>query len=168
MTMRLACVVGGLSLAACGHSVRTGVASTDAAAHIISLERSALDRWIKADPDGYLGLYASDASYFDPFREKRLDGLDQLNAFAAGMRGVKLPFTEPRYDMINPVVSVDGNVAVLTFNLVNYGKPVGSERETVLARWNATEVYRRAGGEWRIIHTHWSFTQPKLAGPSGP
>ena len=96
MTMRLACLVGGLSLAACGHSVRTGVASTDVAAHIISLERSALDRWVKADPDGYLSLYASDASYFDPFREKRLDGLDQLNAFAAGMRGVKLPFTEPR------------------------------------------------------------------------
>jgi hypothetical protein len=28
------------------------------AEHIVSLERSALDRWIRADPDGYLGLYA--------------------------------------------------------------------------------------------------------------
>ena len=67
--------------------------------------------------------------------------------------------------MINPVVHVDGNVAVLTFNLVNYGKPSGSAEETVLARWNATEVYREIDGAWRIIHTHWSFTQPKLAGP---
>jgi len=49
---------------------------------------------------------------------------------------------------------------------VNYGKPTGSARETVLARWNATEVYRQANGGWRIIHTHWSFTQPQLAGAS--
>jgi ketosteroid isomerase-like protein len=38
----------------------------------------------------------------------------------------------------------------------------------VLARWNATEVYREADGAWRIIHTHWSFTQPQLAGPRAP
>ena len=133
--------------------------------HIIALERSALDRWIRADPDGYLGLYAEDATYFDPFREKRLDGLDELNRALASMSGVTLPFTKPRYDMINPIVVVDGNIAVLSFNLVNYGKLLGSEEETVLARWNATEVYRLMDGAWRIIHTHWSFTQPQLAGP---
>ena len=134
----------------------------DVAKHIISLERSALDRWIRADPDGYLSLYAKEATYFDPFREKRVDGLDDLNARMAAMRG------KPRYDMINPVVHVEGNTAVLTFNLVNYGKPSGSAEETVLARWNATEVYRKMGGDWRIIHTHWSFTQPQLAGPGTP
>ena len=140
----------------------------DVAQHIISLERAALDRWIHADPDGYLNLYAGDATYFDPFREKRVDGLDELKARTAAMRGITLPFTEPRYDMINPVVRVEGNVAVLTFNLVNYGKPTGSAVETVLARWNATEIYRKVDADWRIIHTHWSFTQPKLAGPAGP
>jgi uncharacterized protein (TIGR02246 family) len=168
MMMRLAVMVsvfGGLSLAACGQYAREGVASMDAAAHIISLERSALDRWIRADPDGYLSLYAPDATYFDPFREKRVDGLDELNARMAAMRGVTLPFKEPRYDMINPVVRVEGKIAVLSFNLVNYGKPSGSAEETVLARWNATEVYREIDGAWRIIHTHWSFTQPQLAGP---
>jgi ketosteroid isomerase-like protein len=134
------------------------------AEHIISLERSALDRWIRGDPDGYLGLYAKDATYFDPFRDKRVDGLDELNARLAAMRGIVLPFTEPRYDMIRPRVHVEGNIAVLTFNLVNYGKPSGSAQETVLARWNATEVYRQVNGDWRIIHTHWSFTQPQLAG----
>ena len=136
------------------------------AQHVISLERSALDRWIRADPDGYLGLYAKDATYFDPFRERRVDGLDELNELAATMRGVSLPFTDPRYDMIDPVVRVEGNVALLTFNLVNYGKPLGSAEETVLARWNATEVYCEVDGAWRLIHTHWSFTQPQLAGPS--
>ena len=140
----------------------------DVAEHIIFLERSALDRWIRADPDGYLSLYAKEATYFDPFRGKRIDGLNQLNAMAAPMRGVKLPFTEPRYDMIDPVVDVEGKIAVLTFNLVNYGKPSGSAQETVLARWNATEVYRQVDGAWRIIHTHWSFTQPQLARPQAP
>jgi ketosteroid isomerase-like protein len=135
----------------------------DAAEHILSSERSALDRWIRADPDGYLGLYAHDATYFDPFLEKRVDGLDELSARLVAMRGVMLPFTEPRYDMINPAVDLEGNIAVLTFNLVNYGKSPGSAEETVLARWNATEVYRKMDGTWRIIHTHWSFTQPRLA-----
>lgn len=51
--------------------------------HIISLERSALDRWVRGDPEGYLGLYAKDATYFDPFRDKRIDGLDELNALMA-------------------------------------------------------------------------------------
>jgi ketosteroid isomerase-like protein len=137
----------------------------DVAQHIISLERSALDRWIRADPDGYLGLYATDASYFDPFREQRIDGLDELNAAMAPMRGATLPFTEPRYDLVNPVVNIEGRMAVLTFNLVNYGRPSGTPDETVLARWNATEVYREVDGAWRIIHAHWSFTQPRLAGP---
>ena len=140
----------------------------DVAEHILSLERSALDRWIRADPDGYLSLYAKDATYFDPFREERVDGRDELLALTAAMRGVTLPFTDPRYDMINPVVHVEGNVAVLTFNLLNYGKPSGSAEETVLARWNATEVYRELDGVWRIIHTHWSFTQPQLTGPPPP
>jgi hypothetical protein len=54
--------------------------------------------------------------------------------------------------MINPAVHVDGNVAVLTFNLVNYGKPSGSAEEKILARWNATEVYLATDGAWRIIH----------------
>ena len=136
----------------------------DVSAHIVSLERSALDRWIRADPDGYLSLYARDATYFDPFQEKRVDGLDALSAQLAPMRGAALPFTEPRYNMINPVVHADGNTAILTFNLVNYGKPTGSTAEAVLARWNATEVYRQVDGAWRIIHTHWSFTRPQLAG----
>ena len=150
---------GGLSLAACAPHAPGGAPAMDVSQHIISLERSALDRWIRADPDGYLSLYAKDATYFDPFRDKRVDGLDELKARTAAMKGVALPFTEPRYDMINPRVDVDGNVAVLTFNLVNYGKPSGSAVEKVLARWNATQVYRRLNGDWRIIHTHWSFTQ---------
>ena len=60
--------------------------------------------------------------------------------------------------MIDPQVEIEGKVAVLAFNLINYGKPTGSMKETVWARWNATQVYRETDGEWRLLHTHWSFT----------
>ena len=137
----------------------------DVAEHVIALERSALDRWIHGDPDGYLALYNQNATYFDPFRDKRVDGRDELNALLAAMKGMTLPFTHPRYDMLDPRVDVEGHLAVLSFNLVNYGTPSGRAEETVLARWNATQVYRHGNEAWQIIHTHWSFTQPQLTGP---
>ena len=135
------------------------------AEHIIAIERAALDRWVRADPDGYLDLYSDDATYFDPFRDKRVDGFNVLSAQLAPVRGVKLPFTEPRYEMLNPMVNVDGNTAILTYNLVNYGKPTGKTEEVVLARWNSTQVYRRVNDAWRLVHTHWSLTQPQVVPP---
>jgi ketosteroid isomerase-like protein len=105
---------------------------------LVALERSALDRWIKLDPQGYLHLLAPEVTYFDPFTERGVDGLE---------------------------VQRHGDVALLTFNLVNYGKlPDAPER--VLARWNSTEVYSRIGATWKIIHSHWSYIQPELKQPA--
>ena len=135
------------------------------AEHIIGLEKAALDRWIRSDPDGYLSIFARDATYFDPFTASRVNGFDAVRAQVEPIRGMKPPFTDIRYEMIDPRVQADGDVAVLSFNLVDYGKPVGSEREIVVARWNSTEVYRREGGVWRIVHTHWSLVQPPVPAP---
>ena len=132
---------------------------------LLALERSALDRWIEVDPQGYLDIQAPEVTYFDPFTEKRVDGLDAMRVRAAAMKNVKPPFTDPRYDIVDPKVQHHGDVALLTFNLVNYGKLAGGP-ERVLARWNATEAYRRIGGTWKIIHTHWSFVQPELKQPA--
>jgi hypothetical protein len=44
---------------------------------IVALERGALDRWGRGDPQGYLDLYAREVTYFDPMREKRIDGVDR-------------------------------------------------------------------------------------------
>ena len=131
---------------------------------LVALERTALDRWIRLDPQGYLDLQAAEVTYFDPFTESRVDGLDALQVRMAAMKNMKLPFTDPRYEMSNPKVQRHGDVALLTFNLVNYGKlPDGVER--VLSRWNSTEVYSRIGGTWKIIHSHWSFIQPEVKQP---
>jgi ketosteroid isomerase-like protein len=133
---------------------------------IVALERSALDRWVTGDPQGYLDLYSPDVSYFDPQREKRVDGLDAMKALLAPIKNLKLPFTEPRYEMIDPRLQRVGDAALLTFNLVNYGK-LADRPEGVLGRWNATEVYGRIDGNWKILHSHWSFVKPELkqAGP---
>ena len=128
---------------------------------LVALERSALDRWIAFDPDGYLDLQAPEVTYFDPFTESRVDGRDALQVRVAPMKNMKPPFTDPRYEMINPKVQRHGDVALLTFNLVNYGK-LADGPERVLSRWNSTEVYSRIGGAWKIIHSHWSFIQPEV------
>ena len=66
--------------------------------------------------------------------------------------------------MNNPLVQLDGNIAVLTFNLIDHETQVeGVDRGSV--RWNATEVYRRLDGGWKIIHSHWSYTKPELKQP---
>lgn len=124
----------------------------DVAAKIIAIERKALDRWGKGDPDGFLEITDEDVVYFDPFLNKRLNGRQALKQLYDGIRG---QIQIERYELIDPKVSVSSEVAVLTFNFISHG----SEGST---RWNTTEVYRCHDGEWKIIHTHWSLTQPKF------
>jgi hypothetical protein len=48
------------------------------------------------------------------------------------MKNMKPPFPDPRYEMINPTVQPHGDVALLRFNLVTFGKlPDGPERPPV-------------------------------------
>jgi uncharacterized protein (TIGR02246 family) len=145
----------------CGPTQKGGGVMSAASEELIALERSALDRWITFDPQGYLDLYAPDVLYFDPNQEKRVDGLEALKKVVEPIKNFKGAIKEPRYEMIAPRVQQYGDVALLTFNLINYGR-VSEEPETVLARWNSTEVYRRIDGKWRIIHSHWSYIKPEL------
>ena len=128
---------------------------------IIAMERAALDRWGNGDPQGYLEIYAPDATYFDPTLEARVDGLESLNRLLVPWTGkIKID----RYEILNPNVQWHGDAAVLTFNIVNYRQqPDGSGR--LLARWNTTEIYSRVNGRWRIVHSHFSYMKPDLKQP---
>lgn len=53
---------------------------------ILALERAALGRWITGDPEGYLSLYATDVSYFDPTQDARVDGLEAIESLLAPLR----------------------------------------------------------------------------------
>jgi ketosteroid isomerase-like protein len=115
---------------------------------IIGLERAALDRWGKGDPSGFLEMCAPDVVYFDPFLKRRIDGLAELMAHYEGIRG-KIQID--RYELLNPVVQGGEGLAVLTFNYLSWGNEGDS-------RWNCTEVFRRDAPGWRLIQTHWSYT----------
>jgi ketosteroid isomerase-like protein len=116
---------------------------------ILKLERVALDRWGKGDPDGYLEISAPDVTYFDPFVERRLDSHSELSAWYDQVRGkIKID----RDEFVNPRVQVIGDAAVFTMQFVSHGSEGAM-------RWNCTEVYQRLGGDWKIVHTHWSFAK---------
>ncbi len=131
---------------------RKPAAEEQIAAEVIALERAALDRWGRGDPSGFLEISADDVVYFDPFLDFRVDGRAALTQYYEAIRG-KIQIE--RYELLNPKVHTDGRMAVLTFNYVSSG---GNENEF---RWNCTEVYRKDTAGWRIIQTHWSFTNPK-------
>ena len=86
---------------------------------IVALERGAMDRWGKGDPGGYLDLYTSDLTYFDPSQARRVDGLAALTKAFEPIRGkVKID----RYEMIAPKVQRGESMALLTYNLVTQGR----------------------------------------------
>jgi ketosteroid isomerase-like protein len=130
----------------------------DVAAAIIAMERSALDGSDRGDIDRFLGLSAPGVVYMDPGLEQPIVGIEDLTAY---YRKVFKPEAVPSVagEMLHSHVQVMGDTAVLTFNYVVKKLDGGA----VVRRWNATEVYNRSGGTWRIVNTHWSFTQPKLA-----
>ncbi len=122
--------------------------------HLIQMERAALDRWGRGDPDGFLEISAAEVTYFDPFLPEGIHGLNALRQYYAQLRG-KI-FVE-RDEIIDPKVQVSNDVAILSYRYASCGRG-GDEM-----RWNATEVYRRGEDGWRILHSHWSFTQPEIA-----
>lgn len=124
---------------------------------LLALERHALNHWGQGDPQAYLELSASDVSYFDPYLGHRLDSLAALTELYDSLRG-KVDIA--RDEIVEPLVQLAGDAAVLTFRYNSHGS------EGTL-RWNCTEVYQRRDGTWKIIHTHWSLTQPELAKAEG-
>lgn len=127
---------------------------------LIAVERAALDRWGKGDPKGYLEIFDREITYFDPMQTSRLDGIDAMNELLIPLTG---KIRVDRYDMIAPNVQHSGDVAVLSYRLVSH--LTGANGEPLAVRWNSTAVYQRFDGEWRMIHSHWSYTTPELKQP---
>ena len=122
---------------------------------ILEMESAALRRWGNGDPSGFLEICAPDIVYFDPYQEKRIDGIEALRECYKGIWG-QVHFD--RFELINPCVQIGGELAVLTFNYASY---TGDKRNP----WNCTEVYRLTSDGWRIIQTHWSYTRhPGIVG----
>ena len=124
---------------------------------VLDLEKSFNERWSVGDNRGYLENYAEEVSYFDPVLKELVAGRDAVIAHIESI------YSNPhivRSEYLNPAASVSdgGDSVVLAYNLNTYVlDDDGSER--LLRAWNATEVYRLIDGQWRIVHSHWAFTQ---------
>lgn len=121
--------------------------------HLVGLERAALDKWFKGDTSGYEKLWSKRSfSYFDAVVTERVDDHESIRAFLKATDG-KL-FADG-YDFRRPRVQAGRDMAVLTFRLFARAGLVGME-------CNGTEAYQKEeDGEWRVIHSTWSFIRPK-------
>jgi uncharacterized protein (TIGR02246 family) len=125
---------------------------------ILSLEQHAMERWRNGDPSGFVELSAEDITYIDPGLTKPILGLREFEAY---MKAVEGKVRYQRSEFIDPQIAVAGDAAVLSYN---YRSSVVSSEGTLVSQtpWNATEVYFRREGRWRIAHTHWSYVQHRL------
>lgn len=137
-------------------SVLTQTTPEQAGLEIIAMERDALERGARGDIDAFVNISDPDVVYFDPFIERRIDGLAALREYYHKV--FRPPEEEFEIELINPKAQATGDVAVLTFNFRSTGRRTGN-----IQSWNCTEVFRRTAEGWRIIQTHWSWTRPQLA-----
>jgi uncharacterized protein (TIGR02246 family) len=125
---------------------------------ILSLEKGAMERWRHGDPMGFVEISAEDIVYVDPGLTKPIVGLAEFRAY---MKQVKGKIHYQGSEFIDPRVVVVGDAAAMSYN---YRSSDFTPEGAIVAQtpWNATEVYFRRDGQWRIVHTHWSFIQHKL------
>ena len=124
---------------------------------VLRIERAALERWGRGDPDGFLEVTANDVTYFDPFLDRCIVGFEALASYYDNVRG---KIWLDKFDIVDPRVQVFGDVAVLSYRFDSWTSDGSSHH------WNATEVYRREPRGWVICHTHWALCAfGKGAGP---
>ena len=125
---------------------------------ILSLEKGAMKRWQNGDPWGWTEISAPEVTYIDPGLTKHIDGLEEYKKYLKQFEG-KINYQVSEF--INPKIAVHGKMAVLTYN---YKSTITETDGSIIDQtlWNTTEVYCLLDGNWKIIHTHWSYVKQKL------
>jgi ketosteroid isomerase-like protein len=107
-------------------------------------------------------MYSDDVTYFDPLTELRLDGKEAVEPYFRRFFEGKLNILRNEFPNPEVIVSDGGDLAVLHYNLRNIvADGQGGEKQGTA--WNSTQVYRRIGGQWRVVHVNWSFTRHPAA-----
>lgn len=122
------------------------------AEHIIGLEKAALNKWFKGDTSGYENLWSKNSfSYFDAVVAERVDNHATIAEFLKTIEG-KL-FADI-YDFCNARVQFGQDMVVLTYQLF-------AKTSLIDMEYNCIEVFQKeTDGEWRVIHSTWSFIRP--------
>jgi hypothetical protein len=118
---------------------------------ILALEGEALDQWSQGNPAGYPMHAADDITYLDDIgAQNRLVGKEALDAYAIELGGNIPPHT---YEMVDPLVQVYGDIAILTFQ---YHSMIDTMAGTP---WKATSVYHFNDSIWQMVHANWSLVK---------
>lgn len=125
---------------------------------IFALEQNAMERWRRGDPLGWAEISAEDVIYIDPGLTQPIVGLEAYTAF---LRGIVGQIHYQGSEFIEPRLELYGDAAVLSYN---YRSTASGPDGMVLRQtpWNTTEVYFRLAGQWKIVHSHWSYVRHKL------
>jgi ketosteroid isomerase-like protein len=125
---------------------------------ILSLEKSAMERWRNGDPMGFVEISAVDISYVDPGLTKPILGIEEYTSYMKQIEG-KVHYDRSEF-IGSRIVEVD-DAALLTYN---YRSSVLSPQGTVTSQtpWNSTELYFKRDGRWQIVHSHWSFVKHRV------
>jgi len=125
---------------------------------IMKIEDSAMEEWRKGNPMKWIDIAADDVIYIDPGLNTPVVGKTAYFQYLEPFKG-KLFYDASEY--VEPRVAVYGSTAVLTYNYHSLNKDQSGRLQRT-SFWNTTEIYRLIEGEWKIIHTHWSYIQHHL------
>jgi ketosteroid isomerase-like protein len=117
-----------------------------------------MERWRTGDPMGFVEISAEDISYVDPGLTKPIIGLDEYRAYMKQLEG---QVHYQKSEFIDPKVVMAGDAALLSYNYRSSQLTPGG-KVTSQTPWNATEIYFKQEGEWKIVHTHWSFINNRV------
>ena len=125
---------------------------------ILSLEKQAMERWRNGDPLGWAEISAEDVTYVDPGLTRPIIGLEEYTTYLKQLEG-KVHYQGSEF--IDPKVVIVGDAAILSYN---YRSSVHTPEGTIVSQfpWNTTEVYFRRSGQWKIVHSHWSYVLHRL------
>lgn len=118
---------------------------------VIAFEKEALDQWSQGNPAGYPMHAADDITYIDDIgAQDRIVGIEAFKAYAIELGGQVPPHT---YEMVDPLVQVYGDIAILTFQ---YHAKIDTVSGTP---WKATSVYHFNDSTWQMVHSNWSLVK---------
>jgi len=113
---------------------------------VVAMERASMDGWLKGDAGPMLAAADPDITMFHVMTERRVEGIAGVKELYAAYNGRPL---FDSYQIDHPKVQVGGEMAILSYQLITH---TGDATRT----WNATEVYQRRKGGWKVIHSHFS------------